>query len=550
MSSIAILTPVCSRNQNYKNFKNIPFVNYLHKSLLSTINSQHEYTIFIGIDSTDKFYVKHFGDFLFLNAPANLVIKPIILRDCEHKPAFAWNKLFQEAYNRGHDYFFQIGDDVEIAGDWTNKFIESIELNDGVGVTGCLEKWNAACRRAKGQPLCLENAFVGRKHYELFGSFFNEIIENWFCDEWITQVYSPDYVTVHDNLEVKNKVRYDGDNAVGECTQQDNQSFRYKVKNIESAEFEQMIQSDRKKVFGEQSQTNTKLCIALICTKKEYQLGQVNKMLDLYFAQKPSHTQRFDLFIFFDQGNPKDYTELLSYEQHKSVAKVHIDSIDISDHLNIYSHERDNKKIISEFYKLNCPKFGITSGPNILFFESMKRLSQHNHEYILLLETDTRPIKDLWFDGILEYLNVNDFLIGGSIYKGDNQEHLNSEWSDHLNGVAIYKNSQNFQSLIEATESALLYIISTSKRLIDQYNFTDITHDVPRNAGINNLCVQLNYDILMYYIAKDSEKYQQQGNNLQDTPIITNMSLRTDYHITESDVLARHPETIILHQKF
>ena len=550
MSAIAILVPVCSRNQNYSSFNNIPFVNYLHKSLLATIDAQHEYTIFIGVDSTDKFYVEHLGDFLFLNAPANLVIKPIILYDCEHKPAFAWNKLFQEAYNRGHDYFFQIGDDVEISGDWTNKFIESIESNDGVGVTGCLEKWNAACRRAKGQPLCLENAFVGRKHYELFGSFFNEIIENWFCDEWITQVYSPDYVTVHDNLEVKNKVRYDGDNAVGECTQQDNQSFRYKVKNIESAEFEQMIQSDRKKVFVDQLQKTSKLAIALICTKQEYQSGQVNKMLDLYFARKPSHTKTFDLFIFFDQGNPKDYANLLTYEQHQSVSKIHIDSIDISDYLNIYSHERDNKKIISEFYKLNCPKFGITSGPNILFFESMKRLSHHNHEYILLLEADTRPIKDLWFDGILEYLNVNDFLIGGSIYKGDHQEHLNSEWSDHLNGVAIYKNSQNFQSLIEATESSLLYIISTSKRLIDQYNFTDITDDVPRNAGIDNLCVQLNYDILMYYIAKDSEKYQQIGNNLQDTSIITNMSLRTDYHIAESDVLARHPETIILHQKF
>ena len=550
MSSIAILVPVCSRNQNYKSFDEIPFVHYLHKSLLTTIDAQHEYTVFIGIDSTDTFYVEHLGDFLFLNAPSNLVIKPIILYDCEHKPAFAWNKLFQEAYDRGHNYFFQIGDDVEISGDWTNKFITSIESNDGVGVTGCLEKWNAACRRAKGQPLCLENAFVGRKHFDFFGSFFNPVIENWFCDEWITQVYSPNYITVHESLEVKNKVRYDGQNAVGECAQQDNQSFRYKVKNIDSAQFKAMIQSDRKKVFGEKSQTNTKLCIALICTKKEYQLGQVNKMLDFYFARKPSHTQRFDLFIFFDQGDPKDYAELLSYEQNQSVSKVYIDSINISDHLNIYSHERNNKKIISEFYKLNCPKFGITSGPNILFFESMKRLSHHNHEYILLLEADTRPIKDLWFDNILEYLNVNDFLIGGSIYKGNHQEHLNSEWSDHLNGVAIYKNSQNFQSLIEVTESALLYIISTSKRLIDQYHFTDITDDVPQNSGIDNLCVQLNYDILMYYIAKDSEKYQQQGNSLQDTPIITNMSLRTDYHITESDVLARHPETIILHQKF
>jgi len=550
MSSIAILVPVCSRNQNYKNFKNIPFVNYLHKSLLSTIDAQHEYTIFIGIDSTDTFYVEHLGDFLFLNAPSNLVIKPIILYDCEHKPAFAWNKLFQEAYDRGHNYFFQIGDDVEISGDWTNKFIASIESNDGVGVTGCLEKWNAACRRAKGQSLCLENAFVGRKHYECFGSFFNSTIENWFCDEWITQVYMPNHVVVHEDLEVKNKVRYDGENAVGECESNDAQSFRYSIKDISQSDFANMIKQDKLKLPFKESRPNQKLAITLICTKKEYESGQVNKMLDQYFNKIPSNTQQFDLFIFFDQGNESDYSELLEYENQQSISKVFIDSIRIPDNLNIYSQVWKDKELIPEFYKLNCPKLGITSGPNILFFESMKRLSHQNHEYILLLESDTRPIKDFWYDRILEYLKKHDFLIGGSLYKGDRTEDLDSDWSQHLNGVAIYKNCKQLSILLKETENGLDHLVKNSKRLIEQYKFTDITDPVPENENIENLCVKLNYDILIYFIAGADTIYSKHGNQLKDTPIITNMSLCTDYNISESEVLKRYPETIILHQKF
>jgi hypothetical protein len=248
MSSIAILVPVCSRNQNYNNFNEVPFVNFLYPSLLKTIDAKHEYKIFVGVDSTDEFYTNNVGEFYFLGAPSNIVIKPIILRDCEHKPAFAWNKLFKSAYDSGYDYFLQIGDDVEIFGDWTQKFIDSIESQDGIGVTGCLEKWNAAWRKIQNQPLCLENAFVGRKHYEFFSSFFNSTIENWFCDEWITQIYMPNFVTIHQDLEVKNRVRYNEIESVGESIQQQNQSFRYNPKPINDFAFQKMIECDKLKI--------------------------------------------------------------------------------------------------------------------------------------------------------------------------------------------------------------------------------------------------------------------------------------------------------------
>jgi hypothetical protein len=251
MSSVAVLVPACSRNQNHNDFNEVPFVNFLYPSLLKTIDTKHEYKIFIGVDSTDEFYTNNIHEFYFLNLPSNIIIKPIILYGCEHKPAFAWNKLFQAAYESGYDYFFQIGDDVEISGPWTQKFIDSIKSQNGIGVTGCLEKWNALWRKIQNQSPCLENAFVGRKHYDFFGSFFNPTIENWFCDEWITQVYMPNFVTIHNlqDLQVKNRVRYDGIESLGESIQREGQSFRYKHKLINDSVFKSMVECDKLKIL-------------------------------------------------------------------------------------------------------------------------------------------------------------------------------------------------------------------------------------------------------------------------------------------------------------
>lgn len=554
MSSIAILVPVCSRNQNYKSFDEIPFVHYLHKSLLSTIDAQHEYTIFIGIDSTDTFYVEHFGDFLFLNAPSNLVIKPIILQNCEHKPAFAWNKLFQEGYDRGHDYFFQIGDDVEISGNWTQKFIDSIESLEGIGVAGCLEKWNEACRKAKNQPLCLENAFVGRKHYEFFGSFFNPTIENWFCDEWITQVYMPNNVIIHEDLEVKNKVRYDGHDAVGECKQQDNQSFRYKVKNIEPQEFQAMIRSDRKKVFGDALEFTSTLAVALFTTKKEYESGQVHTMMNEYVSKMPSRHFCFDLHIIFDQGNETEYKDLLNYSAHKNLQNIFIHSLEIPDKDNVYSRVYNRFEIIPEYRKQDAPEMGTTSGPNNLFYKGMRFLKEKKYENYLLLETDTRPTQEFWFDQLHQHCSADEFHILGSTYKGNQKQSDEAWWRDHLNGVAIYKNCAPVHELIEKSCETIKEIISLSWTIIQQFNIEDVLSPIPDSVpeawkGLGSLSLCLNYDLAIYLMTQE-DPYKNHANLYKNCDFITNTSLPADQEIPQKEILSKHPETLILHQKY
>ena len=57
-----------------------------------------------------------------------------------------------------------------------------------------------------GKPAVIENAFVSQKHYLIFGTFFNQEIDNWYCDDWITEVYKPNYSTHCVDIRVENKI--------------------------------------------------------------------------------------------------------------------------------------------------------------------------------------------------------------------------------------------------------------------------------------------------------------------------------------------------------
>lgn len=226
--NIAILVPVCSRKQIVEKLDDAPFVRFLFPSFLNTANLQHHYTFYIGIDSTDTAYRSL--DFSSL-VRENIEIKTLILRDCEHKPAFAWNQLFAYAYQQQHSYFYQIGDDIELLTPWVDTFIDILQKRDNIGVVGGCHDYNYNGRLQRGKPPVIENAFVHRKHFERFGTFFNKQIENWYCDDWITEVYKPNYSTICVQIKVANKImdRYsikDIGNKIQNIIQNDRQAFQ------------------------------------------------------------------------------------------------------------------------------------------------------------------------------------------------------------------------------------------------------------------------------------------------------------------------------------
>jgi len=202
--NIAILVPVCSRGQNYTNLSSTPFLKYLLPSFLKYKDDAYTYTFFIGYDNTDKFYSENI--YLLPDMCNNIDMKLVELNGCEHKPAKAWNMLFNEAISDDFDYFYQIGDDVIIESPWTNIFVTILEESKNIGVVGACHLQNYLQRKNGGMPAVIENAFVHKTHFHIFGTFFDKRIDNWFCDNWITEIYKPDFSNHLNDLFVKNMI--------------------------------------------------------------------------------------------------------------------------------------------------------------------------------------------------------------------------------------------------------------------------------------------------------------------------------------------------------
>ena len=188
MLKIGILVPVCSRNQNYDDWGNIPLLKRLIPSFQKTKELGYIYKFYIGIDNNDDFYLSNIEKFKDIETLSTCTY---VLSDCNHKPAHAWNKLLKVAYEDGCDYFFQVGDDIVIeTPGWTSEFLSYLSDLDNIGVTGPCEYINYKGRMSSKNPkTVIENAFFSRKHYEIFGTLFDDRIKNWFCDDWISDVY-------------------------------------------------------------------------------------------------------------------------------------------------------------------------------------------------------------------------------------------------------------------------------------------------------------------------------------------------------------------------
>ena len=181
---IGVLIPSTSKNRQWGNYKeSYLYVNTL-KTFLVTYDQEHEYIVYIGIDKHDRIYDnKHTKDQLirFVSIMKNISIKFIYMDGItKGHLTVMWNRLFQNAYDEKCDYFFQCGDDIEFrTKGWVNDCIKVLQRTKGIGLVGPINN----------NPRILTQSFVSRKHMELFGYYFPPEIINWFCDDWINEVY-------------------------------------------------------------------------------------------------------------------------------------------------------------------------------------------------------------------------------------------------------------------------------------------------------------------------------------------------------------------------
>lgn len=187
--SIGLLIPSTSNGRHWNNSEET----YLYKTLKSFINSTlldqtikngNIYKFYIGIDRNDKIL-----DTEIFKTEINNIIKPFTNIQIEYiymdgitkgHLTVMWNKLFIKALNDNCDYFFQCGDDIEFkTKGWIDDCIYTLQINDNIGLTGPINN----------HPHLLTQTFVSRKHYDLCGYYFPEEIINWYCDDWINEIY-------------------------------------------------------------------------------------------------------------------------------------------------------------------------------------------------------------------------------------------------------------------------------------------------------------------------------------------------------------------------
>jgi hypothetical protein len=207
---IALCVPMTSRGTDMSTVEQSPLWFNLFASFMESIDwltNTHEYTFYLGLDRGDPLYdtgdawpelrrafAKNTRRALTWLNYQNLTTKGILntklhlkllhFEDTAGAPSQVVAGLVNQAYEDGHDYFFQVNDDtVIVSKDWVSSFIDVLKSNPitpNLGITGPVDTNN---------DRILTHAFAHRTHIEIFGAFFPKAFKNWWSDDWISTVY-------------------------------------------------------------------------------------------------------------------------------------------------------------------------------------------------------------------------------------------------------------------------------------------------------------------------------------------------------------------------
>jgi hypothetical protein len=216
---IGVLIPATSKGHSWDTIKETFLYKYSLTSFLLKRSEQFTYTFYIGIDRGDPIYDLNENKTQFeriCSVMKGTSIEFIYMDDIpKGHLTVMWNKLFKKAYDDSCNYFIQCGDDIIFkTKGWIEAGINKLQTSSDVGVCGPLNN----------NPRILTQSLVSRKHMEIFKYYFPPEIINWFCDDWINEVYASInklYILQdHFCINAGGQPRYDINNEVSRNSQQ------------------------------------------------------------------------------------------------------------------------------------------------------------------------------------------------------------------------------------------------------------------------------------------------------------------------------------------
>jgi hypothetical protein len=182
---IGVLVPCTSKGREWTAMRDTYLFHYTLKTFLATCCPGHQYTFYIGYDPDDPLFSNpdEQSYLLIFERVYPISFQFVSMDDPPGYLTRMWNRLFRQAYDDGCDYFYQCGDDIFFrTRRWITESIEALQAHGDIGLTG-----------PDNKTRILTQAFVSRKHMDIFGQFFPESIVNWGCDDWYNWVYE-DYL--------------------------------------------------------------------------------------------------------------------------------------------------------------------------------------------------------------------------------------------------------------------------------------------------------------------------------------------------------------------
>ena len=243
MVTVAFLIPTTSRNQNWKSIQEIHLFTTMFPSFLSTETSDYSSRFYLGVDQDDPFYSNtnvQENVLSYMNSFSQVHAEFVIFKDiAKGHLTKMWNQLYKKAYNDECDYFYCCGDDINFTKEgWLEKAIQLLKEHNDIGMTGPSNK--------NGNTNIVTQTLVSRKHYEIFGYGYPEAIWNWYCDDWINLVYSPNYIYRMDDYPCYNcggRERYNIVEAKDLCQQLVNEDKKKLEKYLEEHNISPIVQT-------------------------------------------------------------------------------------------------------------------------------------------------------------------------------------------------------------------------------------------------------------------------------------------------------------------
>jgi len=181
---ICFLVPSTTRGTGWKDIKET----HLYRTLLWSLDEHcpnFDISVFIGYDRDDPIYS------VFENRQViNAVFMKFQIVWLEQNPdpgnvVKVWNSLGKEALKHDFEYLMVLGDDIQLPKDssWLRVFQKDLRKNQNIG-------WSAGW---SNNDAIATQFLIHKTHIDIFGFIFPPSLRNWYCDDFLNNVYPDKY---------------------------------------------------------------------------------------------------------------------------------------------------------------------------------------------------------------------------------------------------------------------------------------------------------------------------------------------------------------------